>query len=100
MGFAVSHAAATKHAVITMEEMRGAMKKYLQLRIVTTPKQMASPQTVPRMRAKAMRGMAERAEKIGAKFSWTSSAGKGTDVQVIVPARRAYARTNGSRLFS
>jgi signal transduction histidine kinase/ligand-binding sensor domain-containing protein len=47
-----------------------------------------------------LRGMAERAEKIGAKFSWTSSMGKGTDVQVIVPARRAYTRTNGSRLFS
>lgn len=47
-----------------------------------------------------LRGMAERAEKIGAKFSWTSSARNGTDVQVIVPARRAYARTNGSPLFS
>jgi signal transduction histidine kinase len=47
-----------------------------------------------------LRGMAERAEKIGAKFSYTSSASKGTDVQVIVPARRAYVRRHGLRLFS
>ena len=37
-------------------------------------------------------GMEERAERIGAKFWCTSSEGKGTDVQVIVTARRAYIR--------
>lgn len=47
-----------------------------------------------------LRGMAERAEKIEAKFSCASSPDKGTDVQVLVPARRAYARTTGFRLFS
>jgi len=46
-----------------------------------------------------LRGMAERAEKIGGKFSCTSSAGRGTDVQVIVPARRAYVRTKNFGLF-
>ena len=39
-----------------------------------------------------LRGMAERAEKIGAKFSYASVVGNGTKVQVIVPARRAYLR--------
>jgi ligand-binding sensor domain-containing protein/two-component sensor histidine kinase len=47
-----------------------------------------------------LRGMAERAEKIGAKFSYASSVSKGTDVEVIVPARRAYLRRHGFRLFS
>lgn len=47
-----------------------------------------------------LRGMAERAAKIGGKFSSVSSPGNGTNVQVIVPARRAYVRTNGLRLFS
>jgi signal transduction histidine kinase/ligand-binding sensor domain-containing protein len=47
-----------------------------------------------------LRGMAERAEKIGAKFSCTSSPRQGTDVQVMVPARRAYARTTGFWPFS
>jgi signal transduction histidine kinase/ligand-binding sensor domain-containing protein len=37
-----------------------------------------------------LRGMAERAERIGASFRWTSAAGSGTEVQVTVPARRAY----------
>jgi signal transduction histidine kinase len=47
-----------------------------------------------------LRGMAERAEKIGAKFSYTSVVGNGTKVEVIVPARRAYARRRGFSLFS
>jgi ligand-binding sensor domain-containing protein/anti-sigma regulatory factor (Ser/Thr protein kinase) len=47
-----------------------------------------------------LRGMAERAEKIGAKFSLTSSADQGTHVQVILPARRAYVRTSGFHMFS
>jgi signal transduction histidine kinase len=47
-----------------------------------------------------LRGMAERSEKIGAKFSYASSVSKGTDVQVIVPARRAYVSRHGFRLFS
>jgi signal transduction histidine kinase len=47
-----------------------------------------------------LRGMAERAEKIGGKFSCASSADQGTDVQVIIPARQAYVRSNGFRLFS
>ena len=42
-----------------------------------------------------LRGMAERAEKIGAKFSCDSSLGKGADVRVIVPARNAYVRRHG-----
>ena len=40
-----------------------------------------------------LRGMAERAERIGANFSCRSSAGEGTVVQIRIPARRAYART-------
>jgi signal transduction histidine kinase len=47
-----------------------------------------------------LRGIAERAEKIGGKFSCASSPGQGTNVQVSVPARRAYVRANGFRLFS
>jgi signal transduction histidine kinase len=47
-----------------------------------------------------LRGIAERAEKIGAKFCFVSSFDKGTDVQIIVPARRAYVRTSGFHLFS
>lgn len=46
-----------------------------------------------------LRGMAERAAKIGAKFSCVSSK-EGTEVQVTVPARRAYARTKGLRKLS
>ena len=47
-----------------------------------------------------LRGMAERAEKIGGKFSCVSSTQKGTDVQVSVPARRAYVRAKRFRPFS
>jgi len=47
-----------------------------------------------------LRGMAERAEKIGAKFSYASSLGKGTNVQVVVPARRAYVGRQGLHLLS
>jgi two-component sensor histidine kinase len=46
-----------------------------------------------------LRGMAERAERIGAKFSSVSSPGEGTSIQITVPASRAYARTNSFRLF-
>jgi signal transduction histidine kinase/ligand-binding sensor domain-containing protein len=44
-----------------------------------------------------LRGMAERAERIGADFRCTSAAEKGTEVQVVVPARRAYLRTSRFR---
>jgi signal transduction histidine kinase len=46
-----------------------------------------------------LRGMAERAEKIGAKFCYTSTPQKGTEVCVAVPARLAYARTTRFRGF-
>ena len=42
-----------------------------------------------------LRGMSERAEKMGATFSFASARGKGTEVRVILPARRAYVRTTG-----
>jgi ligand-binding sensor domain-containing protein/signal transduction histidine kinase len=44
-------------------------------------------------------GMAERAEKIGANFACKSTADKGTEVQVSLPACRAYVRSRGFRLF-
>ena len=47
-----------------------------------------------------LRGIAERAEKIGGKFSCVSATDKGTDVQVSVPRRRAYVRGNGFWIFS
>ena len=40
-----------------------------------------------------LRGMAERAERIGANFACTSNANQGTEIQVRVPARLAYARS-------
>jgi signal transduction histidine kinase/ligand-binding sensor domain-containing protein len=40
-----------------------------------------------------LRGMAERAERIGANFACTSNADQGTEIQVRVPARLAYARS-------
>jgi signal transduction histidine kinase len=46
-----------------------------------------------------LQGMAERAEKIAGKFS-VSSSNEGTAVHVTVPARRAYIRSSGIRLFS
>jgi signal transduction histidine kinase len=45
-------------------------------------------------------GIEERAEKIGATFFCTSSVGKGTDVQVTLPAYRAYTRMRAFHLFS
>ena len=39
-----------------------------------------------------LRGMEERAERIGAKLSFTSAADKGTEVHVTVHARLAYLR--------
>jgi signal transduction histidine kinase len=47
-----------------------------------------------------LRGMAERAERIGGDFSCESRPGGGTAVCVSVPARQAYMRSNGFRLFS
>jgi signal transduction histidine kinase len=47
-----------------------------------------------------LRGMEERAEKIGAKFSFASSPGQGTDVLVVLPRRRAYVNRQGFRMFS
>jgi len=41
-----------------------------------------------------LRGMAERAERIGANFACTSNADQGTEIQVRVPARLAYARSS------
>src|SRR5262249_1895811 len=46
-----------------------------------------------------LRGMEERGEKIGAEFSCKSATGKGTEVSVLLPARRAYVGTMGFRLF-
>ena len=40
-----------------------------------------------------LRGMAERAEGIGAQFACTSASNQGTEVRVLVPARLAYARS-------
>ena len=56
LGFAESRAAAVKHAVITTENTIGPTKKYLQLKMVTIPKQMASAQTAPRMLANVALG--------------------------------------------
>jgi signal transduction histidine kinase len=39
-----------------------------------------------------LRGMAERAGRIGAHFCYASAVDKGTEVQVTIPARRAYVR--------
>jgi len=41
-----------------------------------------------------LRGMAERAERIGANFACTSNADQGTEIEVRVPARLAYARSS------
>jgi signal transduction histidine kinase len=46
-----------------------------------------------------LRGMAERAEKIGATFTFTSAADKGTEVDVIVPSRLAYVRPSRFQYF-
>jgi len=43
-----------------------------------------------------LRGMMERAGKIGASFT-CQSAGMGTEVRIVVPARRAYVRPEGGR---
>jgi len=44
-----------------------------------------------------IRGMAERAERIGAKFCCTSAPEKGTEVSVAIPGRLAYARASRFR---
>jgi len=41
LGFPKSHAAAIKHAVITIEKTIGPMKSYLQVKTVSTAEQMA-----------------------------------------------------------
>jgi signal transduction histidine kinase len=46
-----------------------------------------------------LRGMAERAERIGADFFYDSTVNEGTKVCVIVPARRAYQRRRRFRFF-
>ena len=47
-----------------------------------------------------LRGMEERAEKIGAKFFFESSPRQGTDLKVVVPGRRAYVNRHAFRIFS
>jgi len=47
LGFPESHAAAIKHAVITIEKTIGPMKSYLQVKTVSTAEQMARPHLVP-----------------------------------------------------
>jgi signal transduction histidine kinase/ligand-binding sensor domain-containing protein len=42
-----------------------------------------------------LRGMAERAENIGAKLSFTSAPDEGTEVHFTIPARLAYVRPRG-----
>jgi signal transduction histidine kinase len=42
-----------------------------------------------------LRGMAERADWIGAEFDYESAPGKGTSIRVRVPANRAYLRPHG-----
>jgi signal transduction histidine kinase/ligand-binding sensor domain-containing protein len=46
-----------------------------------------------------LRGMAERAERIGADFFYDSTVNGGTKVCVIVPARRAYQRQGRLQIF-
>jgi len=46
-----------------------------------------------------LRGMAERAKNITANFSCTSTQGKGTEVNIVVPGRRAYLRASRFRNF-
>jgi signal transduction histidine kinase len=46
-----------------------------------------------------VRGMAERAERIGAEFFYDNTVNAGTKLHVIVPARRAYQRPGRFRLF-
>ena len=47
-----------------------------------------------------LRGMAERAERIGASFSCDCAVNSGTEVRVIVPARRAYQRPGRFHFFN
>jgi hypothetical protein len=51
-----SHAAAVKHAVITVEKTIGRIKRYLQLRAVIAAKQTANAHLIPGMSAKAAGG--------------------------------------------
>jgi signal transduction histidine kinase/ligand-binding sensor domain-containing protein len=44
-----------------------------------------------------LRGMSERAQRIGADLSFNSSPGEGVQVSIVVPAARAYVRNNGFR---
>jgi signal transduction histidine kinase/ligand-binding sensor domain-containing protein len=46
-----------------------------------------------------LRGMRERAERVGGKLSFTSAPDKGTSVHIIMPARLAYVRTRRFRDF-
>ena len=56
IGFAESHAAAVKHAVIAIEKTIGRIKRYLQLTTVMAAKQSARAHTVTRMTAKVSAG--------------------------------------------
>jgi hypothetical protein len=56
IGFAESHAAAVKHAVITIEKTIGRIKRYLQLTTVMAAKQRARAHTVTRMTASVSAG--------------------------------------------
>jgi hypothetical protein len=56
IGCAESHAAAIKHAVITIEKTIGRIKRYVQLTSVMAAKQTANAHAVPRMSAKVSAG--------------------------------------------
>jgi hypothetical protein len=42
-----------------------------------------------------LRGMAERAEKIGANFDYKSAPGEGVKIRLVLPASQAYIRAFG-----
>lgn len=52
----------------------------------------AAQEANPRTGHWGLQGMRERAEAVGARFECQSAEGKGTEVTVIVPARRAYQK--------
>ena len=56
MALVESHAAAAKHAVITVEKTIGITKKYIQLKRVTAAKESARTHAVPRMSGKVSAG--------------------------------------------
>ncbi|MBV9765088.1 MAG: hypothetical protein JOZ48_09615, partial [Acidobacteriaceae bacterium] len=46
-----------------------------------------------------IRGMSERAQEIGAKFSWDSAPGNGTRIRLVLPASRAYVRVHSFQML-